>query len=344
MNSVSWGTREVAKKKTQKEKDEDGRKKIEKEERKNAKSWFSRLMPVNQLKDLRSILELSKKETKTKENRGIQTEDLNEVVVETNKKKIVSWVDKTPEETIHDKTIITPTTDKPFDFLHKPKWTEDNDFKNGKVMSMTPEETVFWEEFIKRYLQPLDADKKEQKRMKKALAQLRAENVDDDVIKIDALGLMFIIFFVLILLLQFIGMVIHRWGTLMHLIAITEIANPFKCGKNQSHENIGEEGPEKIDAKTLVRFCAEVVGEPMPDYSSDEDDEDEEEEDDKVEQELSNTIRNNAVRGVKGNIGGTRTTGLGMSFRETMVIGRDSISNNLRSTLSSLISDRQHEI
>ncbi|CAG2185861.1 Chitin synthase,Chitin synthase chs-2,Chitin synthase chs-1 [Mytilus edulis] len=108
-----------------------------------------RLMPVNQLKDLRSILELSKKETKTKENRGIQTEDLNEVVVETNKKKMVSWVDKTPEETIHDKTVITPTTDKPFDFLHKPKWTEDNDFKNGKVMSMTPEETAFWEEFIK---------------------------------------------------------------------------------------------------------------------------------------------------------------------------------------------------
>ncbi|VDI08202.1 chitin synthase [Mytilus galloprovincialis] len=367
MNSVSWGTREVAKKKTQKEKDEVERKKIEKEE----KSWFSRFMPVNQLKDLRSILELSKKETKTKEDRGIQTEDLDEVVVETNKKKMVSWIDKTLEETINDKTVITPTTNKPFDFLHKPKWTEDNDFKNGKVMSMTPEETVFWEEFIKRYLQPLDADKKEQKRMKKALAQLRnevvagfafinliwisinfmfqlrkpaiiefpkapgAENVDDDVIKIDALGLMFIIFFVLILLLQFIGMVIHRWGTLMHLIAITEIPNPFKCGKNQSHENIGEEGPEKIDAKTLVRFCAEVVGEPMPDYSSDEDDEDDEEEDDKVEQELSNTIRNNAVRGVKGNIGGTRTPGLGMSFRETMVIGRDSISNNLRSTLTS---------
>lgn len=162
-----------------------------------------------------------------------------------------------------------------------------------------------------------------------------AENVDDDVIKIDALGLMFIIFFVLILLLQFIGMVIHRWGTLMHLIAITEIPNPFKCGKIKSHENIGDDGAEKIDAKTLVRFCADVVGEPMPDYSSDEDDEDGEEEDDKVEQELSNTIRNNAVRGIKGNIGGTRTTGLGMSFRETMVIGRDSISNNLRSTLSS---------
>ncbi|CAC5369431.1 CHS1 [Mytilus coruscus] len=332
-------------------------------------SWLYMVYQVNQLKDLRSILEITKKETK--EDRGIQTDDLNEVVVETNKKKSVSWVDITPNETIQEENFITPTTDKPFDYLRKPKWTEDNDFKNGKVMSMTPEETIFWEEFIKRYLKPLDADKKEQETMKQALAQLRnevvagfafinliwisinfmfqlrkpaiiefpktpgAENVDDSVIKIDALGLMFIIFFVLILLIQFIGMVIHRWGTLMHLIAITEIPNPFKCGENQSHGNIGEESTEKLDAKKMIRFCADVVGEPMPDYSSDEDDDDEDEEDDKVEEELSNTIFNNAVRGVKGNIGGTRTPGLGMSFRETMVMGRDNISNNLRITLSS---------
>ncbi|CAC5381735.1 CHS1 [Mytilus coruscus] len=161
-----------------------------------------------------------------------------------------------------------------------------------------------------------------------------AENVDDSVIKIDALGLMFIIFFVLILLIQFIGMVIHRLGTLMHLIAITEIPNPFKCGKNQSHGNLDEENTEKLNAKELIRLCTDVVGEPMPDYSSDEDDDDDEE-DDIVEKELSNTIVNNAVRGVKVNIGGTTTPGLGMSFRETMVIGRDNISNNLRSTLSS---------
>ncbi|CAC5381736.1 CHS1 [Mytilus coruscus] len=150
MNSVSWGTREVAKKKTQKEKNEEERNKKEKEEKKKQKSWLSRLMPGNQLKDLRSILELTKKETKAKEDRGIQTEDLNEVVVETNKRKTVSWLDKTPEGTIHEETNITPTTDKPFDFRHTPKWTEDKDFKNGKVMAMAPGEARFWEEFIKR--------------------------------------------------------------------------------------------------------------------------------------------------------------------------------------------------
>ncbi|XP_063422773.1 chitin synthase chs-2-like [Mytilus trossulus] len=368
MNSVSWGTREVAKKKTQKEKDEEERNKKEKEKKKKQKSWLKRLMPVNQLKDLRSILELSKKETKTKEDRGIQTEDLNEVVVETNKRKTVSWSDKTPDKPIHEQTVITPTTDKPFDVRHKPKWTEDKDFKDGKIMSMTPKETIFWEEFIKRYLKPLDANKKEQETMKQALAELRnevvagfafinliwisinfmfqlrkpaviefptasgAENVDDDVIKIDALGLMFIIFFVLILLIQFIGMIFHRLGTLMHLIAITEIPNPFKCGKKQSYGNMEEENTEKLNAKELVRFYTDVVGEPMPDYSGDEDDDDDEE-DAKLEKELSDTIVNNAVIGVKGNIGGTRKPGLGISFRETMA-NKDSFPNILRSTMS----------
>ncbi|XP_076090328.1 chitin synthase chs-2-like [Mytilus galloprovincialis] len=368
MNSVSWGTREVAKKKTQKEKDEEEINKKENEKKKKQKSWLKRLMPVIQLKDLRSILELTKNETKTKEDRGIQTEDLNEVVVETNKRKTVSWLDKTPDEPTHEQTGITPTTDKPFDVRHKPKWTEDKDFKDGKIMSMTPKETIFWEEFIKRYLKPLDANKKEQETMKQALAQLRnevvagfafinliwisinfmfqlrkpaviefptasgAENVDDDVIKIDALGLMFIIFFVLILLLQFIGMIFHRLGTLMHLIAITEIPNPFKCGKKQSYGNMEEENTEKLNAKELVRFYTDVVGEPMPDYSGDEDDDDDEK-DAKIEKELSDTIVNNAVIGVKGNIGGTRKPGLGMSFRETMA-NKDSIPNNLRSTTS----------
>ncbi|CAC5381737.1 CHS1 [Mytilus coruscus] len=171
------------------------------------------------------------------------------------------------------------------------------------------------------YLKPLDADKKEQETMKQALGQLRNEVVA---------GFAFIN-----LIWISINFMFQLGKPAIIEFPKTPLQNQFKCGKNESHGNIGEENAEKIDAKKLVRFCAEVVGDPMPDYSSDEDDENEDEEDDKVEEELSNTIFNNAVRGVKGNIGGTRTSGVGMSFRETMVIGRDNISNNLRSTLSS---------
>ncbi|CAG2185864.1 CHS1 [Mytilus edulis] len=142
MNSVSWGTREVAKKKTQKEKDEEEINKKENEKRRN-KKLVKTLNASYSAKRFKKYIRAHKNETKTKEDRGIQTEDLNEVVVETNKRKTVSWLDKTPDEPTHEQTGITPTTDKPFDVRHKPKWTEDKDFKDGKIMSMTPKETIF---------------------------------------------------------------------------------------------------------------------------------------------------------------------------------------------------------
>ena len=51
---------------------------------------------------------------------------------------------------------------------------------------------------------------------------------DDPLNKVDVLGLLFIIFFLVILLLQFAGMIIHRWGTFLHLVSVTELRNPFK--------------------------------------------------------------------------------------------------------------------
>ena len=51
---------------------------------------------------------------------------------------------------------------------------------------------------------------------------------DDPLIVVDALGLLFIVFFLVILLLQFVGMIIHRWGTFLHLVSVTELRNPFK--------------------------------------------------------------------------------------------------------------------
>ena len=40
------------------------------------------------------------------------------------------------------------------------------------------------------------------------------------------LGLLFVLFLIAILLLQIVGMFFHRWGTLLHLLAFTEIEYP----------------------------------------------------------------------------------------------------------------------
>ncbi|XP_060583230.1 LOW QUALITY PROTEIN: chitin synthase chs-2-like [Ruditapes philippinarum] len=58
------------------------------------------------------------------------------------------------------------------------------------------------------------------------------ENTDgsastNNAIEVDLLGLLFIIFYLAILLLQFIGMIIHRWGTFQHLVSVTKLKNPL---------------------------------------------------------------------------------------------------------------------
>lgn len=95
------------------------------------------------------------------------------------------------------------------------------------------------------------------------------ENVDN--IVIDPLGLLFIIFFVIILFIQFIGMLIHRWGTFMHLIALTEIPNPCKKSINDGDAEAGL----KMKATDFVELCENLICEPMPDYPSDTEEEEE---------------------------------------------------------------------
>ena len=48
----------------------------------------------------------------------------------------------------------------------------------------------------------------------------------DGGVSVGILGLLFVFFLLAVLLLQIVGMVIHRWGTLLHLLAFTDIDPP----------------------------------------------------------------------------------------------------------------------
>ena len=54
------------------------------------------------------------------------------------------------------------------------------------------------------------------------------DKLGDNIVTVDGLGLLFIIFYVVILFIQFFGMLMHRWGTFLHLVAVTELKNPFQ--------------------------------------------------------------------------------------------------------------------
>ncbi|CAC5410040.1 CHS1 [Mytilus coruscus] len=107
------------------------------------------------------------------------------------------------------------------------------------------EETDFWNEILDKYLIPIVEDKQEKKKIQKELKSLRnnvafgfllvnflfataifqLQNNEDQLKSFyilkeyEPLSVTFLVVFALVILLQFIGMLIHRWGTFLHLIS-----------------------------------------------------------------------------------------------------------------------------
>ena len=129
-------------------------------------------------------------------------------------------------------------------------WTRELDIQDSQVGEIEPEETEFWEHLIEEYLRPLKANKEQQDKISADLISAR-NNV---VFAYMLLNLMFTLVllqlklqmdklkdtfyiageyepvstvslavFSLLLLTQFSGMLSHRWGTFMHLIASTRL-------------------------------------------------------------------------------------------------------------------------
>lgn len=82
------------------------------------------------------------------------------------------------------------------------------------------------------------------------------EEYDDKIVKMDPIGLILITFFGALLLIQFIGMFIHRFSTFAHLIAFTDL-NFFKIQK-EDIEN--ERAMKKKQALEIVRYLVGKEG------------------------------------------------------------------------------------
>jgi chitin synthase len=172
MNVVSWGTREVPKRKTKKEIEKEEKERKEKEEKKK-QGWFSQFMPKFQLQDLRAFMDISKKEDKSADileqmnnlerlildSKG--KSELTEVLIDKkgilNKpRRFVTFSEETQIEveaeqkrTEEDEYLYQKEKKKRNDLVN-PKWLEIEEFHPGTVVQMNNEENTFWENFIKK--------------------------------------------------------------------------------------------------------------------------------------------------------------------------------------------------
>ncbi|EEC02968.1 chitin synthase, putative, partial [Ixodes scapularis] len=150
-----------------------------------------------------------------------------------------------PHNANQDPAEIDPTTPNPQDPTH---WCSDAVFKNAPQYSMGNRETEFWKQLINQYLKPEDTGSEaEKKRVEEGLKSLRNRTVSTMLLcnalyvltilllqyhknrlyinwpigETYPIGLVFLVFFALILTLQLCGMLTHRFQTLSHVLAAT---------------------------------------------------------------------------------------------------------------------------
>ena len=169
---------------------------------------------------------------------------------------------KSTNETQATNESVTSSNDSkneiPRNSLYNPFWIDMKLFGKNDVYYLNTKEITFWQGLIDKYLHPLNKDTTEEKRISRDLKELRNNscfaffmlnalwivmqfqfeyvsvafpklqiafgalyNRPDQ--KVQILGLIFLILFTLVLILQFVSMLFHRWGTIIEILASTRL-------------------------------------------------------------------------------------------------------------------------
>lgn len=194
LNVVSWGTREVPKKKTAEEMELE---RIEAEmeakkppkKKKGIAGWFQKDRFVefslnSMFHDKNGIkYQLERMANKLQgiemalKNEGYEIPDVNKELEEERKKQ--EELEKKLKEAKAKKTktpsvkIVAPEDLIKRDDLINPKWIEDDDLGNGPIKFLKQKEIGFWGELIEKYLKPLEKDKEKEQQITNGLKELK---------------------------------------------------------------------------------------------------------------------------------------------------------------------------
>ncbi|XP_060081249.1 chitin synthase chs-2-like [Ylistrum balloti] len=275
LHVVSWGTREVSSVNKSKKELEEEAEQARQNELNRSRGFFARFFPDVQVLTLLEEWRQKKKK-----------DDETATIIKELSLKIDNLVNALGTKKSHT-GVMSPSTNNSQNSTN----TEESDFKNNtrtinhaarhprntphwttlkwlgsdQGMELQAPEKKFWEEFIEKYLAPLDANSKIQKENQDKLLDLRngvcggisvinviwiavnfmfqlrgpglvsipipslwgGEDQRQEYLQVDVIGISFVLFFMILMLIQFCGMVMHRWGTMLHLLAFTELIWPW---------------------------------------------------------------------------------------------------------------------
>ncbi|XP_048237533.1 chitin synthase chs-2-like [Haliotis rufescens] len=285
LNIVSWGTREIPRRKTKQdllaEKEAEEKKKNEKKKDGLCARLFFSTTYIQELKQLQ-----------------LKTNVLDDVVtllrqMNDNIAKLLyqSTADQTQSQSSHKSAVAyslnepdteipasteepVPTEDEPeTDYYRGNHWAHDPALGNGPVLTLIGKEKDFWNVLIEKYLKPIEKDSQKENQNKAELIELRnvvcflmvmmnalwiainfmfqlsetatftiEYNLSGKVfvLKIDIFELLFMIFFTVLILIQFWGMLLLRWETFLHLISRTSLKGTMEEQTHQLMEKLEE--------------------------------------------------------------------------------------------------------
>ena len=162
------------------------------------------------------------------------------------------------DDTISGEEANSQEVEIPRNYLYNPYWIDMKMFGRNDIYYLNTKEITFWQGLIDKYLHPLNKNEIEENRITKDLKELRNNscfaffmlnalwivmqfqfeyvsvafpklqvpigrlyNRPDQ--KVQILGVVFLILFTLVLFLQFLSMLFHRWGTIIEILASTRL-------------------------------------------------------------------------------------------------------------------------
>lgn len=189
------------------------------------------------------------------------------------------------------------------DELINPAWIEHECLKDSEIDFLDAKENEFFQKVIDKYLYPLVEDKAYQAKVARDLKSLRNNGcfaffminalwmviifhlqlvqykvrdyiyvpiprINYEPLRFEPLGFSFLIFFASILLVQFISMLWHRYGTVLHLLASTDLK--FCARKFNINQMEVEDVVQTVKVLQQIKgFEEEDL--PVPDYDTDKD-------------------------------------------------------------------------
>ncbi|CAH1797835.1 unnamed protein product [Owenia fusiformis] len=171
-----------------------------------------------------------------------------------------------------------------------PAWINHETFEECPVTTLGDKEEVFWKQLIKKYLKPIFNDEDTQKAMATGLKEMRSKflfgiimanvlwlnaiimiqsveqpvkdsiyiNVtlpgDNRPLQLEPIGLGFLFFFLAITVVQFLVMLLHRYDTLLQILAFTKINLPCWAKNRVDESKSPEEAPTKVTGDDVKKF------------------------------------------------------------------------------------------